>query len=152
MLLLDVNVRVHALHRRRPKNSGFHITMRHHTFALAILLTLFALVRATEALFMTRTTVTTDSSAQRPPTDPESLLARAEKLPFPCLNLAELELIPGISDTLGSAMLRGRSKVVGEYQRTHNYSALTLIEGVGDKRAQTLSSFLDLNQHECPVQ
>ena len=124
--------------------------MRYSNLALATLITLLALVRAIY------TNVALSSleyrvSTKQPRTDPESLLARAEKLPLICLNLAELELIPGMSDTLASSLLSARSKVLSAYRQTHNYSALTLVEGVAEKRAQTLSAYLDLNAQECAV-
>lgn len=126
--------------------------MRYQSIALSILLVLFALMRALYALMVVDATNAAETGHPgSASTDPESRLARGEKLPFGCLDLADLELIPGVSETLGNNMLRYRSKVMIAHRASRDHTALTEVPGIGEKRSRELYSYLDLASTQCPT-
>jgi hypothetical protein len=123
--------------------------MRHHTFALAILLTLFALARAVDTLFITNEVSIATWGHPSTRFDAESVLAHGDKLQLSCLDLADLELLPGISDTIGRAVISHRPQIAAAHRITGDSSALEEVPGIGEKRARELYRYLEVSTTPC---
>lgn len=83
--------------------------------------------------------------------DAESMLAMGDKLPLACADMASLELIVGVSDTLATELLAKRKEILRVAQRTNMHVALQVARGVGEKTATNLTKFLSATAKEtCP--
>ena len=82
----------------------------------------------------------------------ETTLALGAKLAYFTSDLYALELIKGVSDTLGSAALSAKPKV---FHLAHSLScesqpqALLAIRGVGEKKAFALAEYLSFEPLRC---
>lgn len=76
--------------------------------------------------------------------DPESLLASGQKLAFQCADMWTLELIPGISDTLATELLKERSSILRAARHEAPEVALQRARGVGSAKGRELSRFISL--------
>jgi hypothetical protein len=80
--------------------------------------------------------------------DPESRLARGEKLLIDCAGVFELELLNGVSDTTAAHILAAKPLLRQYRQPPQN--ALQAVHGLGVKKAHDLARFLDLST-PCPA-
>ena len=81
--------------------------------------------------------------------DAESRLALGGKMRFESAEIYELELVPGISDSLAQNILRKKAAILFEAERLpeeKQSKALELAHGVGEKRAESLLRYLDLSR------
>lgn len=81
----------------------------------------------------------------------ESRLAAGEKIPFSAAGVYELELIPGISDSLAFRLLEKKAAVLelaAQLPSGERSRALLIIHGVGDKTARHLIDYLSLEARE----
>jgi hypothetical protein len=125
--------------------------MRQQALSLAILLSLISLLRAVYPHISGGQVPDSTWAVISSASDPESLLARGEKLRLRCADLAALELIPGVADDLGSAILSHRHKAIAASFSVGDAEALTLIPGIGVKRARELARYLDLRTKSCTL-
>ncbi len=82
------------------------------------------------------------------PDDHESRYALGHELSFRKIGIAELELIPGVSDTLAQRLIGAKQEILyqaARLPRDQRWRALMLIHGVGKKTAIKLGSYLDLS-------
>lgn len=73
----------------------------------------------------------------------EGVLARGELINLYYLTLYELELIPGVSDTLGEELLRSKDEIQRRCKGRNWYAAYEEAKGIGPKSADKLSWYLD---------
>jgi hypothetical protein len=76
--------------------------------------------------------------------DAETLLAFGARIPLACADIADLELIPGISDRLALELLENRARIIAHAESTSEREALQLAHGVADRTADKLASFISL--------
>ena len=80
-------------------------------------------------------------------TDSESRLAMGAKIPLRTADQFDLELIPGISSKLSTNILKRRDEIL-KYARgkkpSDHAKALEKAHGIGEKSAQKLYRYLDL--------
>lgn len=78
--------------------------------------------------------------------DPETLLAAGRTLTLSQIGIYELELIPGISDSLATGINKHKTAIykLARYMRPHErHRALMIVHGVGEKTARKLCSYVD---------
>ena len=73
----------------------------------------------------------------------EAKLAKGEKLSFKEVNIAELELIPGVSDKMAENILEAREKVLCSDKSVRH--PLELVHGVGKKKAKVFEQYLNIS-------
>ena len=86
--------------------------------------------------------------------DAESRLARGERFDFCSAGIYELELIPGISDNLALRLTHSRNAILAAAKRqplSTRYKALTIVRGIGPKRAKTISHYMTLSCRRVPA-
>lgn len=79
----------------------------------------------------------------------ETRLALGGKIPFRTADLYDLELIPGVSDTLGHELLTSRQVILVRMlylPPEKQYTALEMAKGVGPKTAEELKDWLSFEQ------
>ncbi|RMD87676.1 MAG: hypothetical protein D6808_01040 [Candidatus Dadabacteria bacterium] len=75
----------------------------------------------------------------------EGILALGQKIPLSKADLYDLELISGISDTIGRALLRDKLKIISKARELppgQKYKALTIVKGIGEKKAKKFYNYL----------
>jgi len=79
-----------------------------------------------------------------PDASAETLLSMGDKLPYPCVDMSALLLIPGISDKSAAALSEKREKVLSYAAAAPpgDVRAFTLVHGIGEKRAEILARYL----------
>ncbi len=79
--------------------------------------------------------------------DTESIIAIGERFPLSTSTLADLIMISGISDRIAFDILKEKDTVIA-LSRTEplddKYKTLEIVKGIGPKKAQLLSNYLDL--------
>lgn len=87
-----------------------------------------------------------------PPPDAsaETLLAMGEKIPFPCADMSDLLLIPGLSDKSAAALIEKREEILAHAAAAPpgDVRAFTLVHGIGEKRAAILGRYLSFEQRQ----
>ncbi len=71
----------------------------------------------------------------------ESRLAIGNRITFSRADAYDLELIPGVSDSLAQGLLRSRREILAASPR-QGCSAFTLVHGVGNSKARDLCEYL----------
>jgi hypothetical protein len=78
--------------------------------------------------------------------DPESLLAQGGRLPLACADMFALELVPGVSDSLASELLRAGPRIINAAQKGHSQqAALQIAKGVGVQKSHILTRFISVD-------
>ena len=115
---------------------------------LSILLILATLVARVPSLVAPQAHI--PASWLQPPKhrDPEGRLAMGMKLPLECADMWSLELLKGVSDTLAIELLDKRYEVMRAAFNGSHIEAIKKARGVGDKTAEKLLEYLDL-QDRC---
>jgi hypothetical protein len=120
--------------------------MPKHYISLALVLCAAILVRilCTSGWLLPRRS--SEPLAMRPK-DAESTLATGGKILLSCADLYEIELIPGVSDTLGLEILAKRAAIIqraADLPPAERHRALELVHGIGPKISRKLAPYLDL--------
>ena len=68
------------------------------------------------------------------------------KLPLECTDMWSLELLKGISDTLALELLDNRYEIMRAALNGSHIEAIKKARGVGDKTAEKLLEYLDLQE------
>ena len=71
----------------------------------------------------------------------EACLAAGCKIPLSFAGMYELELVPGISDTLALNILRARGAIL-KIRHKSGCAAFTEAQGIGEKTARTLCDYI----------
>lgn len=103
---------------------------------LAVLIVLFHLARELSAVRTLRHMPDSVVSELKAPMDPESKLARGEKLDFSRVGEYELSLVPEVSDKLGKELIAQRESIIAAQD------GFAIIKGIGPKKAEHLGRYL----------
>ncbi len=76
--------------------------------------------------------------------DAETVLAAGGQIPLACADIAQLELISGISDTLAAQILADRASVVAAAPEQGTEAALSLVHGIGPAKAAQIARHVSL--------
>lgn len=79
--------------------------------------------------------------------DPESRISTGRKLLLSKTNPSSLQLIPGVSDILTDKIVSSKDRILQKAQKlesAESHNALTLVEGIGKKKAKKLSEHLEI--------
>lgn len=79
----------------------------------------------------------------------EAMLAIGQKLSFHRADLYDLELLPGVSDTIGLRLLNSKQTILCRLKQlspNERYKAFTTVHGIGTAKAKALSKLLTSGQ------
>jgi hypothetical protein len=75
--------------------------------------------------------------------DPETLFARGDKLALACVDVSNIELIRGISDSLAFEIVAARRRIEDAYASTRSeQEAFQQVRGVGPATSMLLTKFI----------
>ena len=78
--------------------------------------------------------------------DPEGRLAMGLKLSLACADMWSLELLKGVSDTLALELIDKRYEIMRAAFNGSQVEAIKKAHGIGDKTAEKLLAYLDLQE------
>jgi hypothetical protein len=73
---------------------------------------------------------------------PEESWARGHPVPFACVDLVDLELLPGVSEVLGLRLLAHRERIIEAAKHPQDASGLLSVFGLGEKKQRELARYL----------
>ncbi len=82
--------------------------------------------------------------------DPESALAFGGRLPVGCADLWSLQLISGISESIGADLIARKGEILAASKNGSASEALQLARGIGKTQGVRLQSYLSFHS-ECEV-
>jgi len=112
--------------------------------ALALLLVSFVATRHILAAALSPMYRHIATSLTAPINDPESILAIGDMIPLQCADVASLELISGVSDSLALELINKRAAILSAARTLTTDEALQLAHGVGENTAKRLATLISL--------
>ncbi len=118
--------------------------MASRTAVLCTLLVLMLVIRAACVILERPVHIPAEWLSPRIADDAETLLAFGAPIPLACADMSDLELIPGVSDSVATELLEKRDRIIAHARENSAYAALQLARGIGVRKAELLSPLLSL--------